>query len=59
MVIYPEADLRLPSLLDDERNTRTLSELDPNSKSSQKSLLFRMHLGREGKKDMPEITEAT
>lgn len=33
-----------------KKNARTLSELDPNKKSSQKSLLFRMHLGREGEK---------
>lgn len=43
-------DLHPPSLLEDEKNARTLSELDPNKKSSQKSLLFRMHLGREGER---------
>lgn len=45
---WPPPPCPAPSLSDDERNTRTLSELDPSRKSSQKSLLFRMHLGREG-----------
>lgn len=47
---WPPPPCPAPSLSDDERNTRTLSELDPSRKSSQKSLLFRMHLGREGER---------